>query len=286
MIAGTAARPRIFGILNVTPDSFSDGGNFFSLDAAVAQARNLVEQGADVIDVGGESTRPGAEPVSAEEEMRRVIPVISGIAPSLGVAISIDTVKSEVARAALDAGATIINDVSGMRLDHKMAALAAEAGCEAVLAHSRGSVGAMASYEFANYGDDPVGEIVTELMSRAADAEKAGVDPSRITLDPGIGFSKRSSHSLSVLREIHRFVETGYPILLGVSRKRVVAEIIALADRRPDREPNQIPNEERDRTTELLNVTAYRAGVAAFRVHDARRNRAALDTEWRRLALS
>jgi dihydropteroate synthase len=277
---GTTPRPRIFGILNVTPDSFSDGGNFFSVESAVAQARALVEQGADVIDVGGESTRPGAQPVSAQEELRRVIPVVREIA-ALDAVISIDTVKSEVARAALDAGATIINDVSGMRLDSEMASLAATAKCEVVLMHSRGSVAEMASYALASYGEDPVGEIIAELMSRAAAAEKAGVDPARITLDPGIGFSKRSDVSIVVLREIRRFVETGYPILLGASRKRVVAELATAGDAAPARDPKSVPMDERDRTTATLNVRAYREGVGSFRVHDVSGNRAALDAELR-----
>ena len=284
-VGGTATRPRIFGILNVTPDSFSDGGNFFSSRDAVARARSLIEDGADVIDVGGESTRPGAQPVAAKEELRRVIPVITAIAP-FGAQISIDTVKSEVARAALDAGASIINDVSAMRLDPEMIPLAANARCEVVLMHSRGSVAEMAGYHLAVYGDDPVDEIITELMARASAAEKAGVDPSRITLDPGIGFSKRSSHSLSVLREIHRFVETGYPILLGASRKRVVAELITAEGDGPARSLESVPNEERDRTTVMLNVAAYRSGVTAFRVHDVKANRAALDAEWSRQAQS
>jgi len=282
VIAVRAARHRIFGIRNVTPDSFSDGGNFFSADAAVSHARVMVEQGADVIDVGGESTRPGATPVEAEEEIRRVIPVIRA-ASSLGAPVSIDTVKSDVARAALDVGATIINDVSGMRLDPELAPLAAAAKCEVVLVHSRGSVAELASYDLADYGEDPVGEIIAELMSRAGAAEKAGIDPERITLDPGIGFSKRSETSIAVLHEIHRFVEAGYPVLVGVSRKRVVAEIATATDALPKREPKSVPSDERDRMTVSLNVSAYRAGVIAFRVHDVRPNRMALDAEWRRM---
>jgi dihydropteroate synthase len=280
--AGTAARPRIFGILNVTPDSFSDGGNFFSAADAVARAKQLVADGADVIDVGGESTRPGAVPVSADMENGRVIPVITEIAATLKVPISIDTVKSEVARAALAAGATIINDVSGMRLDPEMASVAAAAICEVVLMHSRGSVGEMASYDLAAYGDDPVGEIIFELMERADAVQIAGVKQSRIILDPGIGFSKRSAHSLEVLRELDRFVATGYPILLGVSRKRVVAEMIA-AEHPGKPDPKSVPNDERDLTTAMLNAAAYRAGVTAFRVHDVKVNRSILDAEWRRM---
>ncbi len=277
--AGTAARPIIFGILNVTPDSFSDGGNFFSARDAIAQAMRLVADGADVIDVGGESTRPGAKPVSAAEEIRRVAPVIREIAAA-GAVVSIDTVKSEVARAALDAGATIINDVSGMRLDAEMARVAAEAESQVVLMHSRGTVAEMATYDLANYGDDPVGEIIVELMARASEVERAGVKADRVMLDPGIGFSKRGEHSLTVLREVQRFVATGYPILLGVSRKRVVAELVA-AELPGNPDPKTIPNADRDLTTAMLNVAAYRAGVTAFRVHDVAPNRSALDAAWK-----
>ena len=280
-LAGTQARPRIFGILNVTPDSFSDGGNFFSIERAVAHAKALVADGADVIDIGGESTRPGAQPVSADEELRRVIPVIRELAPSIAAKISIDTVKSEVARAALDAGAEIVNDVSGMRLDKAMAPLCAEAGCEIVLMHSRGAVAEMASYDLAKYGDDPVGEIIRELMQHVEAAESAGVEPSRITIDPGIGFSKRSEHSLAVLAELSRVVALGYPVLIGVSRKRVVAELVAL-ERAPAPDPRGIANEERDAAAVGINVAAFLSGAAAFRVHDVRRNRRALDAARKR----
>jgi len=279
-LGGTATRPRIFGILNVTPDSFSDGGNFFSLAAALAHAKDLVAQGADVIDVGGESTRPGAEPVSAEEEMRRVIPVIRELASSTFVKISIDTVKAGVAEAALAAGAGIINDVSGMRLDAGMLPLAAARGCEIVLMHSRGTVAEMASYDLANYGDDPVGEIIDELTARVRAAESAGVDPARVTVDPGIGFSKRSEHSLAVLADLPRFTTLGYPVLVGGSRKRVVAELVA-ARREPPEAARTVTNEERDQATIGINVAAYLAGATAFRVHDVRSNRRALDAAWK-----
>ena len=278
---GTPARPIIYGILNVTPDSFSDGGNFFSARDGVAHAMQLLADGADVIDVGGESTRPGALPVPIDEELRRVIPVITELAASTHAKISIDTVKSDVARAAVGAGATIINDVSAMRLDPKMPAVAAEAKCDVVLMHSRGTVAEMASYDLAEYGEDPVGEMIAELEERVRIVEKAGVARSRITLDPGIGFSKRSSHSLLALGNIERFTATGFPILIGLSRKRMVAELTAEDDPRKP-EPREVTNEERDRTTAILNVAAYRAGVTAFRVHDVKGNRAALDAEWRR----
>jgi len=277
MLAGTDGRPRIFGIVNVTPDSFSDGGKFFSVERAVTHARALVADGADVIDIGGESTRPGALAVSVEEGLRRVIPVIRELASSGSAKISIDTVKSEVAKAALDAGAGIVNDVSGMRLDAGMARLCGEAGCEVVLMHSRGTVAEMASYNLATYGGDQVGEIIRELMARVEAAESAGIEPSRITIDPGIGFSKRSEHSLAVLAELPRFVALGYPVLLGVSRKRVVAELVA-SERAPGPDPRSIANDDRDAAGVRINVAAYLAGAAAFRVHDVRRNRIALET--------
>ena len=210
-----------------------------------------------------------------------MIPVITEIAAATHARISVDTVKSSVAKAALDAGASIINDVSGMRLDPQMAPLAATAGCDVVLMHSRGSVAEMASYDLAAYGEDPVGEILAELKERVTAARKAGIARERIIIDPGIGFSKTSTHSLAVLREIRRFTETGYAVLLGASRKRVVSEIAARQDP-ADPEPKLVPNAERDRTTAALNVAAYRAGVNAFRVHDVKGNRAALDAEWRR----
>jgi len=279
-LGGTAARPRIFGILNVTPDSFSDGGNFFSLPAAVAHAKDLVAQGADVIDVGGESTRPGAEPVSVDEELCRVIPVIRELASSTFVKISIDTVKAGVAEAALDVGAGMINDVSGMRLDSAMAPLAAARGCEVVLMHSRGAVAEMASYDLATYGDDPVGEIIDELMARVRAAEAAGVDPERVTIDPGIGFSKRSEHSLAVLAELPRLAKLGYSVLIGASRKRMIAELVA-ARRGPPDAAGTVSNDERDQATIGINVAAYLAGATAFRVHDVRSNRRALDAAWK-----
>ena len=236
----------------------------------------MLADGADVIDVGGESTRPGAQPVPADEEMRRVVPVIQEIAKATHARISIDTVKADVARAALEAGASIVNDVSGMRLDPAMPSVVADAKCEVILMHSRGAVGEMASYDLANYGDDPVGEMIGELMHQVRAAEGQGVPRACITLDPGIGFSKRSEHSELVLREIHRFVDTGFPICLGVSRKRVVAEMVARASGF-SRDAKSVSNDERDRKTADLNVEAYRAGVRTFRVHDVAGNRAALD---------
>jgi len=280
-------RPTIFGILNVTPDSFSDGGNFISTDAALAQAGRMISEGADAIDVGGESTRPGAEPVSAREEMRRVLPAIRAIRSRWSdVAISIDTVKAEVARAALSEGASIVNDVSGLTLDPEMPRVCADAKCSVVLVHSRGTVAEMASYESAIYGADPVGEILSELEESVETAQLAGIHPARIAIDPGIGFSKRTGHSLAVLAELHRVVELGYPVFVGASRKRVVAELIRYVASRTslgfpaEPETQRIDNDDRDMATVGVNVVAFFAGARIFRVHRVRPNRLALDAAW------
>jgi dihydropteroate synthase len=279
-------RPTIFGILNVTPDSFSDGGNFFSAEAAIAQADRMITEGADVIDIGGESTRPGASPVSAREELKRVLPVIRGIRSRWSdIAVSIDTVKAEVASGALAEGASIVNDVSGMSLDAEMPRVCAEAGCSVVLMHSRGNVAEMASYDTAVYGNDPVGEIIAELEQCVQTAQRAGIHPARIAIDPGIGFSKRTGHSLAVIVELPRLVELGYPVFIGASRKRVIAELIrytSSAGRSSGTTlaPQTTSNDDRDMTTVGVNVVAFFAGARIFRVHSVRPNRLALDAAW------
>ena len=280
-------RPNVFGILNVTPDSFSDGGNFFSIDGAIAQADRMISEGADAIDVGGESTRPGAKPVSAREEMRRVLPAIRALRSRWSdVPISIDTVKAEVARAALGEGASIVNDVSGMTLDPEMANVCSEAECSVVLMHSRGTVAEMASYDKAVYGEDPVGEIVAELEETLQAAQKAGIHPGRIALDPGIGFSKRTRHSLATLVELRRIVDLGYPVFVGASRKRVIGELIRYTTTSGGPSsgttlaPQTPSNEERDMATVGVNIVALFAGARIFRVHHVRPNRLALDAAW------
>jgi dihydropteroate synthase len=279
-------RPTIFGILNVTPDSFSDGGNFLSTESAIAQADRMIGEGADAIDVGGESTRPGAKPVSARDELKRVLPVIRGIRSRWSdVAISIDTVKAEVATAAIDEGASIVNDVSGMSLDPEMPRVCAEAGCSVVLMHSRGTVADMASYEKAVYGSDPVGEIIAELEEAVQTAQRGGIHPGRIALDPGIGFSKKTGHSLAVLVELPRLVALGYPVFIGASRKRVIAELIRYTSSAGGHggttlAPQIAPNDERDMTTVGVNIVAFFAGARIFRVHSVRPNRLALDAAW------
>ena len=280
-------RPSIFGILNVTPDSFSDGGNFASTEAAIAQADRMIAEGADAIDVGGESTRPGAKPVPVRDELKRVLPVIRAIRSRWSdVAISIDTVKAEVARAALAEGASIVNDVSGMSLDPDMPRVCAEAGCNVVLMHSRGTVGEMASYDKATYGNDPVGEILAELEERIEAAQRAGIHPGRIALDPGIGFSKNTGHSLAALVELPRIVAAGYPVFVGASRKRVIAELIRFTSASGGGSsgttlaPEVISNDDRDMATAGVNVVAFFAGARIFRVHRVRPNRLALDAAW------
>jgi dihydropteroate synthase len=280
-------RPTIFGILNVTPDSFSDGGNFFSTEAAIAQADRMIAEGADVIDVGGESTRPGAKPVPAREELKRVLPAIRAIRSRWGgTTISIDTVKAEVAKAALAEGASIVNDVSGMSLDPEMPRVCAEAGCSVVLMHSRGTVAEMASYDKAVYGRDPVGEIISELEESVQSAQRAGIHPGRIALDPGVGFSKRTGHSLAALVELRRIVALGYPVLVGASRKRVIAELIRYTDDAGTGSAGTtlaaqlISNDDRDMATVGVNVVAFFAGARIFRVHRVRPNRLALDAAW------
>jgi dihydropteroate synthase len=280
-------RPTIFGILNVTPDSFSDGGNFISTEAAIAQADRLISEGADAIDVGGESTRPGAQPVPAREEMKRVLPVVRGIRSRWSdIVISVDTVKGEVAKAALAEGASIVNDVSGMSLDPEMPRICAEAGCNVVIMHSRGTVAEMASYDKAVYGDDPVGEIISELEESIQTAQRAGIHPARIAVDPGIGFSKRTGHSLAALVELRRIVELGYPVFVGASRKRVIAELIRYTSADAGSlagttlAPQTISNDDRDMATVGVNVVAFFAGARIFRVHRVRPNRLALDVAW------
>jgi dihydropteroate synthase len=264
-------RPLIMGIINVTPDSFSDGGKFFSPSAAAAHGRMLIAQGADMLDVGGESTRPqGATAVSVDEELQRVIPVLDALRESdPDVPVSVDTVKSAVARESLAHGAEVINDVSGFRLDPAMAEVCAAANAGVILMHSRGTVETMATYAEAGYGDDVVGEIIAELGARVEWARAAGVARERIAIDPGVGFAKRSEHSLAVLRELPRFAELGLPVAVGVSRKRFIGE-----------KSGAKGLEDRIDGTIAANVLALAGGARIFRVHDVDHARRALDMAW------
>ncbi|CAA9319809.1 MAG: Dihydropteroate synthase [uncultured Gemmatimonadaceae bacterium] len=265
------ARPFVVGILNVTPDSFSDGGRYSAVDAAVARAEAMAAEGADAVDVGGESTRPqGATPVDAAEERRRVLPVVAELArrmPSL--VVSVDTVKATVAAAALDAGAHVVNDVSAFRLDANMAAVCARAGAGVVLMHSRGTVSEMGTYLHAAYGDDPAADVIAELGTAVDRARDAGVADAAIVLDPGLGFAKRSADSLRLLSELPRLGAAGYPLMVGASRKRFVGELTGV----------QSPAD-RVHGTVGASVAALLRGAMLVRVHDVRAHREALDVAW------
>ncbi len=261
------SKPCVMGILNITPDSFWDGGQHASVTAALHHAERLVREGADIIDVGGESTRPGAQPVPATDEIARVEPVVAAIAREFPQQlISVDTVKSEVARACAQAGAAIINDVSGLRLDPRIADIVAANNLGLVIMHSRGNVAEMAQYRMSEYGSDVVGEILTELQACVRVARERGVAQEAISLDPGLGFSKRTEHSLVVLRELERFAALGFPLLVGPSRKRFVGDLAG-----------GLPPEERLPGTLAACVAALAKGAHIFRVHDVAATRQALD---------
>jgi dihydropteroate synthase len=264
-------RPLVLGVVNVTPDSFSDGGEHFGVSAALEHAGRMLEEGADILDVGGESTRPqGATPVSKKEELDRVIPVVAEIAARYpSCIISVDTVKSKVAEEALKAGAHIINDVSGFRLDPRMASVCAAHEAGAILMHSRGDVSDMSTYHNATYGADPVGDILGELLDTVSRAVGKGVSAAAIAIDPGIGFAKLSNHSLAVLRELRRFATLGYPLVVGVSRKRFIGELGGV------HEPAA-----RIFGSVAANVVALMNGAMLFRVHDVLASRQALDVAW------
>jgi dihydropteroate synthase len=215
-------RPLVMGILNVTPDSFSDGNRFFSIDAAIDRALQMEQEGADVIDIGGESTRPKAPVVSVEEELRRVVPVIEAIAGKVSVPISVDTYKSEVARAACAAGAEIINDVSGLRFDSAMAQVCAESDAGVVVMHTRGRPDEMQAN---TVYQDLLGEVRQYLAECIALAEIAGVKPGRIVVDPGLGFAKSLAGNLELIRRLSEFKTLGHPILVGPSRKSFIGTV-------------------------------------------------------------
>jgi dihydropteroate synthase len=252
-----ADRCLVMGILNVTPDSFSDGGRWDAPPAAVAHGLAMAAEGADYVDVGGESTRPGADRVAAEEELRRVLPVVGELARQ-GVAVSIDTTRAQVAAAALEAGAVLVNDVSGGLADPGMARVVADAGVPWVLMHWRGHSRDMAAA--AVYGD-PVAEVRRELLERVDDALAAGVDAGQLVLDPGFGFAKELPHDLALLAHLDAFVGLGFPLLVGASRKRFLGRVLTGDDGR-------VPTPgERDTATLATSVLAAHAGAWAVRVH-------------------
>ncbi len=257
-------RPLIMGVLNVTPDSFSDGGRHDDDEAALTRARTMLTQGADIIDVGGESTRPGAQRIDADQQRQRVIPVIEQLTQSTPpVVISIDTTLAPVARAALDAGAQMVNDVSAGCEDDAMLPLIAERRCHVTLMHMRGSPATMQNDPTYN---DVVAEVLEFLLARADAARAAGVDRDKILIDPGIGFGKTTDHNLQLLADLGRFVATGYPVLLGASRKRFLGELTGVT------EPV-----DRVHATAATTAWAVSRGVRAVRVHDIQPNRHAAD---------
>ncbi len=256
--------PLVFGILNVTPDSFSDGGEFLDSEDAAAHAAAMLDEGAFAIDVGGESTRPGSEPVSPEEELGRVVPVIRAILTgSPEAVVSIDTYRASTAEAALEAGASIVNDVTALRGDPRMEGLVAEAGCPIVLMHMLGEPKTM--QRDPRYGD-VVGEVRDFLAQRAEHALSAGVKPEKIILDPGIGFGKTLAHNLKLLNDLDALVGLGFPVLVGASRKSFLGKITGSDDPK-----NRLFG------TVAANVVAFERGASLFRVHDVRANGEALE---------
>jgi dihydropteroate synthase len=255
--------PAVMGILNVTPDSFSDGGAFLDADAAVAHGLALAAEGADVVDVGGESTRPGSDPVSEEEELARVLPVIERLAPRLGIPISVDTRKPAVADRALRAGAALVNDVTALR-DPAMADVVAEAGVPICLMHMQGEPKTM---QREPHYADVVGEVCRFLAERAAVAERAGVDRGLICVDPGIGFGKTAEHNLTLIHHLDAVVGLGYPVIVGVSRKRFLGAVTGA------------PEDRRGPASVAASVACVRRGAWMVRVHDVRPVRDALAIE-------
>ena len=252
---------RIMGIINVTPDSFSDGGEFFDAEAARKQARNLIDQGADIIDVGGESTRPYAQTVSIDDELQRVLPVIESIRSMSDIPISIDTSKAEVARQALAIGADIINDVSAVREDPEMIGVVKQSSGELVIMHLQCTPGTM---QFAPHYDDVVVEVISFFKERLAFLDDAGIDPTRVIIDPGIGFGKKLEHNLQLLNNLDRLSELNRPVLLGHSRKRFLGDLTGL------------DADQRDSVSSVVSALSLEKNVSIFRVHDVAATRQAL----------
>jgi len=261
-------RCLVMGVLNVTPDSFSDGGTFADPAVAIAHGLRMHADGVDYVDVGGESTRPGADRVDADEECRRVVPVVRELAAA-GVRVSVDTTRSEVAGAALEAGAQLVNDVSGGLADEGMTRLVADAGVPWVLMHWRGHSREMQAA--ARYGD-VVTEVAAELTARVEDVVAAGVDPAQLVLDPGLGFAKNAEHNWALLAGLDRLVGLGLPLLVGASRKTFLGRLLAAPD------GTVRPVEGREAATVALSVLAAQAGAWAVRVHDPRQSLDAIAT--------
>ena len=257
-------QPLLMGIVNVTPDSFSDGGDYFSEEDAIERGLLLAAQGADILDVGGESTRPGAKTVSARFEIERVVPVIRQLARQVTVPVSVDTTKAAVAQAAIAAGASIVNDISAFRFDPAMAGLVAETGAGAVLMHIKGRPRTM---QQAPVYDDLIGEIRAYLRRCLAVAEQAGVAPRQLAVDPGIGFGKTPAHNLSILKHLGGFAELGRPLVAGASRKSFIGAV-----------NNGIPPQQRLPGSIAAAITAWRNGAHILRVHDVAETKQALAT--------
>jgi len=255
--------PVLMGILNVTPDSFSDGGDFLGAEDAVARAATMLEEGAEIVDVGGESTRPGSDPVPPEEEARRVLPVVREIlAERPDAIVSIDTYRSETAESALEAGVRIVNDVSALRGDPRMSQVVAEARCPVILMHMLGEPKTMQREP--RYAD-VVREVRDFLAERAEHAIAEGVDPDKVIVDPGIGFGKTLDHNLTLLYHLDALVDLGFPVLVGASRKSFIGKITGVQEAR-----------ERVFGTVAAHVIAHERGATFFRVHDVRATREAL----------
>lgn len=252
---------QVVGVVNVTDDSFSDGGRYLNVDNAVAHGLALAAEGAGIIDVGGESTRPGATRIDPGIESARVVPVVKGLAAQ-GITVSIDTMHADVARAALENGAQIVNDVSGGRADSAMAPLVAEAGVRWVLMHWR-SVSAEHPHQAPHYRD-VVAEVRSELLASVDDAVRAGVDPAKLIIDPGLGFAKTGQHNWALLHALPELVTTGVPVLLGASRKRFLGTLLAGSDESPR------PPDGRETATAVISALAALYGAWGVRVHDVR----------------
>ena len=254
-------KPRLFGVINVTPDSFSDGGEALALSEALKRGRAMLDDGADILDVGGESTRPGAEPVSAEEERARVVPVVKGLT-EMGALVSIDTRRAEVMAAAIDAGAGIVNDVTALTGDQDSLGLVADRGVAVVLMHMQGEPGSMQENpQYENAAEDVFGT----LKARFEACEEAGIRRHRIAVDPGIGFGKTVDHNLEILNRLDIYRDLGLPVLLGVSRKSFIAKL-SRGEAPKDRVPGSL----------AAVLAAWAQGVRMFRVHDVAETRQAL----------
>ncbi|MFP4098429.1 MAG: dihydropteroate synthase [Alphaproteobacteria bacterium] len=258
-----AGKPLIMGVLNVTPDSFSDGGDYYAAEKAARRATDMIEQGAAIIDVGGESTRPGAETVPIEEEKKRVLPVIKALRQEDVPIISIDTRNAETMRAAIEAGANFVNDISGLTYDEQSASIVAQSGLPVCIMHMKGTPQTMQSQ--AHY-DDVCDEVLAFFEQRLIFCDKQGIQPNKIILDPGIGFGKTLEHNLTLIKNLKKFHDFGCPILLGVSRKSFIGTIS-----KEENPKNRVPG------SIAAALYGLESGVQIFRVHDVKETRQAFD---------